>query len=91
MTASKLDRLDETSSMLLEALQAAEINQDRRSIALCQYHLAIVERDRYNPTTARALAEQAITNLDRLFMQQELSSAYPLKAFLPPTPFSNTL
>jgi hypothetical protein len=71
VTASKLGDLDETSSLLLEALQAAQLNQDRRSIALCQYHLAIVEIDRGNFTIGKTWAEQAITNLDRLFMQQE--------------------
>jgi hypothetical protein len=78
MTASKLEDRSGTSSMLLEALQAAETNQDRRSIALCHYHLAIVERDRGNLSIAKTWAEQAITNLDRLFMQQESANMQAL-------------
>jgi hypothetical protein len=71
ITFKQLKDLEETSILLIDALDAAETNQDRRSVSLCQYHLAIVEHDRGDFSKAKKWGEQAITNLDRLLMQRE--------------------
>ncbi|NJR31618.1 MAG: hypothetical protein HC778_00505 [Chamaesiphon sp. CSU_1_12] len=71
ISAIALRELEEALKIFQDVLQTAQFHQDRRSIALSQYYLAIIERDRGNRITARDWAEQAITNLDRLFMQQE--------------------
>jgi Effector-associated domain 4/NB-ARC domain/MalT-like TPR region len=76
--AIALRELEEALSIVKDVLQAAQTNQDRRSIALSQYYLAIIERDRGNLTTAKDWAGQAIQSLDRLFMKQEAANMLAL-------------
>jgi tetratricopeptide (TPR) repeat protein len=76
--AIALQDLEEALIIVQDVLKAAQTHQDHRSIALSHYYLAIIERDRGNPTTAKDWAEQAIQNLDRLFMKQEAANMLAL-------------
>jgi LuxR family glucitol operon transcriptional activator len=71
IAAIALRELEEALKIFQAVLNVAEIHQDRRSIALSQHYLAIIERDRDYPIEAKMWAQKAMLNFEHLLMKQE--------------------